>query len=254
MIFINLNMFDLSNKTILIFGGTGELMSSIATSLYKNNAKVIIIGRNLKQNIENLVDTNKIDFIKFDILDGDLKELFKNIYNKYLYIDMIINGAGINSATPLLDIQQDEINNIFEINFNFVVKCCQLYIKNTLELNKPGKILNIGSVSAINPLSKVFIYSASKAALHNFSKNLAREYGDRNITTNILVPGFFPAEQNKKILSEERIKQIFSQTPMNRFGYPNELTGIVNLLVSDNSSFINGSELVIDGGYCITKI
>ena len=155
---------------------------------------------------------------------------------------------------PFLNITSTEINNIFEINFNFVVKCCQLYIQKTLELKKPGKILNIGSVSALNPLSNVFMYSASKAALHNFSKNIAREYGHKNIVTNILVPGFFPAKQNEKILSESRKISIFNQTPMQRFGNPKELIGMVSLLASDSSSFINGAELVIDGGYSITKI
>ena len=98
------------------------------------------------------------------------------------------------------------------------------------------------------------MYSASKAALHNLSKNLAREYGNRNITTNILVPGFFPAEQNKNILSKSRVNNIMKLTPMNRFGKPEELFSMVNMLASDESTFINGSELVIDGGYSITKI
>ena len=75
-----------------------------------------------------------------------------------------------------------------------------------------------------------------------------------NITTNILIPGFFPAEQNKKILNPARVSQIMSQTPLKRFGNPTELIGVVSLLVSDNSSFINGAEIVVDGGYSITKI
>ena len=128
-----------------------------------------------------------------------------------------------------------------------------LYSK-TLQLQKPGRIINIGSVSALNPLSKVFMYSASKAAVHNLSKNLAREYGSDNITTNILVPGFFPAEQNRKILSPERVSQIIPQTPMNRFGNPSELIGIVSLLFGEQGTFINGAELVVDGGYSVTKI
>ncbi len=248
-------MFNLLSKNILIFGGTGELMGNIAISLHQSCANVIVIGRTLKKNkLNDLIESNKIDFIKFDILNDNVEKLFKTIYEKYKYIDMIINGAGINSDTRFLDIKQDEIDNIFKVNFSFVVKCCQLYIDNTLKLDKPGKILNIGSVSALNPLSKVFMYSASKAALHNLSKNLAREYGNRNITTNILVPGFFPAEQNKNILSKSRVNNIMKLTPMNRFGKPEELFSMVNMLASDGSSFLNGSELVIDGGYSITKI
>ena len=247
-------MFDLSNKIILIFGGTGELMGNVAIGLAFQYAKVIIIGRSINK---SKIITDKhpnIEFIQYDILKDDPIILFNNIYYKYKYIHMIINGAGINSATPFLDISINEINNIFNVNYNFVLICCQQYIKNTLEISKPGKILNIGSVSGINPLSRVFTYSSSKAALHNLSKNLAREYGPFNINTNILIPGFFPAEQNKKILSNDRISQILSQTPLNRFGKPSELIGMVSLLASDQGSFINGAELVIDGGYSITKI
>ena len=244
-------MFDLSNKNILIFGGTGELMGKIAVSLHESNANVIIVGRTLK---ENMIIYDKIKFYKFDINKDNIEDLFKKIYQDHDKIDMLINGAGVNSATPFLEISEEEMKNIFEINYIFVVKCCQQYIKQCLQQKCSGKILNIGSVSGLNPLSKVFTYSASKSALHNLSKNLAREYGEKNICTNILIPGFFPAEQNKAILSVERTQQIYNMTPMNRFGNPDELTGMVNLLASDASSFINGSELVIDGGYNVKKI
>ena len=246
----------LNNKKIVIFGGTGELMGNIALGLSKQGAQVIIIGRDLEkaQKIQEQDSQKLIHFIKFDILHDNLLTFFENIYQQYNYIDAIINGAGINSDTPFLEIKEPEINNIFGINFNFICYCCQYYIQRTLQLQKPGRIINIGSVSGLNPLSKVFMYSASKAALHNLSKNLAREYGPNNITTNILIPGFFPAEQNKKILNPARVSQIMSQTPLKRFGKPTELIGVVSLLVSDNSSFINGAEIVVDGGYSITKI
>ena len=110
-----------------------------------SGAQCIIIGRKLKENLlKEYVDKGEIDYIHFDILNGDLEDLFETIYNKYQYIDMLINGAGINSSTPFLNISQEEINNIFEINFKFFVKCCQNYIDRTLKINKKGKILNIG--------------------------------------------------------------------------------------------------------------
>ena len=133
-------MFNLKNKKIVIFGGTGELMGNIAISLNNSGAQCIIIGRKLKENLlKEYINKGDIGYINFDILNGDLKELFETIYNKYNYIDMLINGAGINSSTPFLDISQEEINNIFEINFNFVVKCCQNYIDRLLKMNKKRK-------------------------------------------------------------------------------------------------------------------
>ena len=95
----------------------------------------------------------------------------------------------------------------------------------------------------------MFTYSASKAAVHNLSKNLAREWATQGVRVNILVPGFFPAEQNRKVLNPERIALIMSRTPMARFGEARELAGAALLLASDAGSFITGAELVVDGGF-----
>ena len=116
-----------------------------------------------------------------------------------------------------------------------------------------GSIINIGSISGLNPLSRVFTYSASKGAVHNLSKNLAREWATQGVRVNILVPGFFPAEQNRKILSEERVGQIMGHTPMKRFGSSDELIGATLLLAGPAGSFITGHEMIVDGGYaCMT--
>jgi NAD(P)-dependent dehydrogenase (short-subunit alcohol dehydrogenase family) len=113
-----------------------------------------------------------------------------------------------------------------------------------------GAILNIGSVTAHLPLSRVFAYSASKAAVVNLTKNLAREYAEKKVRVNVLCPGFFPAEQNRKILDAERVANIMSQTPMRRFGEPQELVGAAILLVSRAAGgFITGAEIYVDGGF-----
>ena len=110
-------------------------------------------------------------------------------------------------------------------------------------------------MSGLIPLSRVFTYSATKAAVHNLSKNLAREWAPKNIRVNTLVPGFFPAEQNRKILSPDRVDAIMGHTPMNRFGNSEELVGVTLLLASDKAgSFITGTEMVVDGGYAAMTI
>jgi NAD(P)-dependent dehydrogenase (short-subunit alcohol dehydrogenase family) len=115
---------------------------------------------------------------------------------------------------------------------------------------KGGSIINLGSMSGLVPLSKVFTYSATKAAVHNLSRNLAREWAPHRVRVNTLVPGFFPAEQNRKVLTPERVASIMGHTPMGRFGQAPELVGAALLLASDSAgSFITGTELVVDGGF-----
>ena len=167
---------------------------------------------------------------------------------------MVINGAGMNSATPFLEIPEDEWDRIHEVNTKGVFLSCQVFGKYFVDRNEGGSIINVGSMSGVIPLSRVFTYSTTKAAVHNLSKNLAREWAQQNIRVNTLVPGFFPAEQNKKVLTPERVGQIMGHTPMNRFGNAEELIGATILLASDAGSFITGTEMVVDGGYAAMTI
>jgi len=161
----------------------------------------------------------------------------------------VINGAGVNSATPFVDIGEDEFDRIMRINVKSVFLGCQIFGKYMVERGEGGSIINLGSMSGLVPLSRVFTYSASKAAVHNLSKNLAREWASKNVRVNILVPGFFPAEQNRSVLTPERVASIMGHTPMKRFGEAKELVGTTLLLAGAAGSFITGAELVVDGGY-----
>jgi NAD(P)-dependent dehydrogenase (short-subunit alcohol dehydrogenase family) len=150
----------------------------------------------------------------------------------------------------VLEITTEEFNNILNINLTATLHGCQVFAKYWLENEQQGSIINLGSISGLNPLSRVFSYSASKAAVHNLSKNLAREWADQGIRVNTLVPGFFPAEQNKAVLNPSRVESIMQHTPMDRFGSPDELTGATILLASNKAgSFITGHEMVVDGGF-----
>ena len=122
-----------------------------------------------------------------------------------------------------MEIPEDEWDRIYEVNIKGVFLACQVFGKYFVERGEGGSIINVGSMSGVIPLSRVFTYSTTKAAVHNLSKNLAREWAEQNIRVNTLVPGFFPAEQNKKVLTPERVGQIMGHTPMNRFGEAKEL-------------------------------
>ena len=157
-------------------------------------------------------------------------------------------SRGVNSPTPFFDISEEEFNKIINVNLKGLMLACQVFGKHMVDRGS-GSIINVGSASGLNPLSRVFTYSASKAAVHNISKNLAREWATQGVRVNILVPGFFPAEQNRKVLSPDRVATIMAKTPMKRFGEAHELVGAALLLASDAGSFITGTELVVDGGF-----
>ena len=167
---------------------------------------------------------------------------------------MLVNGAGINSPTPFLEISEEEFDRILEVNLKAVLLSCQTFGQTMLDQDKGGSIINLGSISGLNPLSRVFSYSASKGAVHNLSKNLAREWAPKKIRVNVLVPGFFPAEQNRKVLTPDRVDSIMTHTPMDRFGNKEELIGATLLLASDKRvPSSQGTEMVVDGGYnCMT--
>ena len=145
------------------------------------------------------------------------------------------------------------MDRIININLKSVMVSCQVFGKLMLSTGG-GSIINLGSMSGIIPLSRVFTYSATKAAVHNLSKNLAREWAAQGLRVNTLVPGFFPAEQNRKVLTPERVASIMGHTPMKRFGESRELIGASLLLASDAGSFITGTEVVVDGGFAAMSI
>jgi NAD(P)-dependent dehydrogenase (short-subunit alcohol dehydrogenase family) len=127
--------------------------------------------------------------------------------------------------------------------------------KDMLDRGTKGSIINIASVSAGRPLSRVFTYSLSKAAVLSLTQNLAREWATRGIRVNALSPGFFPAEQNRKVLTPDRVENIMRHTPMARFGSPEELAGAVLLLASPKAgSFLTGHNLLVDGGFTAMTI
>ena len=147
----------------------------------------------------------KAEFFACDTTSkAGLQKLLADVLAKFGRVDILVNGAGVNSPTPFFDITEEEFDKIITVNLKGVVLACQVFGKHMVE-HKSGSIINLGSASGLNPLSRVFTYSASKAAVHNLSKNLAREWATNGVRVNILVPGFFPAEQNRKVLNPERV-------------------------------------------------
>jgi NAD(P)-dependent dehydrogenase (short-subunit alcohol dehydrogenase family) len=252
-------LFSLEGKVALVIGGTGELCGAMAEGLAGAGARVLLVGRN-EEKAQARMDSitaagGKADFVKADVsTKASLEKLLSDAVALAGGVDIVINGAGVNSATPFFDVEEEELDRIMNVNFRSVYMACQIFGKYLVERGQGGNIINVGSMSGVIPISRVFTYSASKAAVHNLSKNLAREWATTGVRVNTLVPGFFPAEQNRKILTEDRVASIMGHTPMKRFGKSEELIGATLLLASDTAgSFITGHELIVDGGYaCMT--
>lgn len=253
-------MFNLQGKLAVVMGGTSTLGSSMALGLAQSGADIILTGRNKEKATTILEQIKQYDvkasFIKTDVLKMDsIKETAGAIDKEHGGWDILINAAGVNSSTPFFDIKEDEWDNIMDVNLKAVMFTCQEFAINNKERARGGSIINISSVSSTTPLTKVVTYSASKAAINSITEFMAQELAPDNIRVNAIIPGFFPAEQNRKILTEDRIESIMNNTPMKRFGNPEELQGAVIWLASEKAAgFVTGSMVTVDGGFGATKI
>lgn len=253
------DLFSLQGRTAVVIGGTGELCGAMAEALARAGAEVALVGRSAAKAETRLERIHASGgsgyFIAADIVSRPgLEELLATVLDRSGRCDVLVNGAGVNAATPFFDISPDEYDHLFEINTKAVFLACQVFGRHFIEQQVAASIINVGSMSGLVPLSRVFTYSMTKAAVHNISRNLAREWATQGIRVNTLVPGFFPAEQNRRVLTEERVQQIMGHTPMKRFGKAEELSGAVLLLASDAGSFITGEEIVVDGGFAAMTI
>ncbi|MFP7736274.1 SDR family oxidoreductase [Priestia aryabhattai] len=248
-------LFDLTEKTAVVIGGNSVLGSSIAMGLANHGAAVAIVGRNLKK-AEKVVEEIKNNGGIAKAFQADvgaresLIEVAGTIEQWSGGWDILLNAPGKNSGTPFFELDMDEWDDIMDVNLKGIVLTCQIFAKKMIEQNRKGSIINISSVSSTTPLSKVFTYSVSKAGLNSVTQFLARELAPNGIRVNAIIPGFFPAEQNKKLLSPQRIDSIMGHTPMNRFGKPEELQGAAVWLSAEQaSSFVTGTLIRVDGGF-----
>lgn len=254
------SLFDLKGKTAVVIGGTGVLCGAMAYGLWRAGCQVVLAGRD-SDKAEAHRDSwsapeEEVRFFPAEATSkSSLASLADQTEDWFGEIDIWVNGAGINSATPYLAITEEEFDNILGVNLKSVYFGCQVIGERWIKQNRGGSIINLSSMSAIRPLSRIFTYSVTKAGVWNLTQNLAREWAANGIRVNALCPGFFPAEQNRKVLDPKRIEDILRQTPMKRFGEPNELLGATLLLASDKAgSFITGANLTVDGGFYVTSI
>ncbi|MDZ7262516.1 MAG: SDR family oxidoreductase [candidate division KSB1 bacterium] len=253
-------LFGLKGKVALVIGGGGVLAGAMAEGLAKAGADVAIFDLNY-QNAEKQAEKLKQFGVKALAIGGDatsatdLRAALTQNLKTFGQVDILINAPGLNSATPVFEITEQEWHKLLDVNLKSMFLACQIVGKQMIDQGRGGSIINISSASSGPPLSKVFTYSISKAGVNNLTQFLAREWAPYRVRVNAIAPGFFPAEQNRKLLTKERTEAIFRHTPMNRFGEPEELVGATIWLASEKaSSFVTGAIIRVDGGFTAMTI
>jgi NAD(P)-dependent dehydrogenase (short-subunit alcohol dehydrogenase family) len=247
-------LFGLTDQVAVVIGGTGVLGGALAEGIAQAGAHVVVAGGNEKRGkarVESIKKLGasatylKVDVTKRESIEGLLAATLSGLGR----VDMLVNCAGVNSASAYLDVTDEDWQRVIDVNLRGTHWGCQVFGRH-MTAHGGGSILNVGSVTSDRPLSRVFAYSASKAAVVSLTQNVARELAPQGVRVNAICPGFFPAEQNRAILTQERTASILSQTPMARFGEPQELVGAALLLLSKKAgSFITGAAYYVDGGF-----
>jgi len=262
--------YDFTGKIVAITGGGGVLCGEMARALAGCNANVAILDRDVALAEKTLNGFGKTRgkhiAVHIDVLDKvKVQEAADRVLETYGRIDFLINGAGgnnpkatTNSEQSFFDIPTEAIQFVSNLNLIGTILPSQVIGKKMVE-QKEGVILNVSSMNAFRPLTRIPAYSAAKAAVSNFTQwlavHIAQEYSP-NIRVNAIAPGFFLTEQNRFLLTEKdtgaltvRGKKILDHTPMGRFGTPEDLLGAVLWLLSPASKFVTGIVLPIDGGF-----
>jgi NAD(P)-dependent dehydrogenase (short-subunit alcohol dehydrogenase family) len=262
-------LFSVKDKVIVLTGATGVLGKVMATSLAQAGARVGILGRSENKVagfVRELKDKGLQAFaLVADVLDEvSLAAARESVAQQWGKLDVLVNvaggnmpGATIRPDQSIMDLSTTDVKKVMELNYLGTVLPTQAFLPLMLQ-NKKGHIINISSVSAQKPLTRVMGYSAAKAAIDNYTQwlaiELARKHGS-GFRVNAITPGFFLTEQNRALLTNsdgsltDRGKTIKEHTPMARFGEPDDLTGTLLWLCSDASRFVTGICVPVDGGF-----
>jgi len=247
------DLFELDGQTAVVIGGAGVLGGALCEGLARAGAHVVVADvaeegcRNRVAELEKV--GGKATWATVDVTSRDsLEALLEEAKKPTGRCDILVNCAGVNNGTAFLDHTEEAWDRVMAVNLKGTFVACQVFGRHMVE-NHAGAIVNIGSVTSHLPLSRVFGYSASKAGVLNLTRNIAHDFGTTGVRVNCICPGFFPAEQNRKLLTQERIDAIMRGTPMRRFGEPDELVGALLLLVSKAGQFITGTHVNVDGGF-----
>lgn len=271
-----LSFSDLKNKVAVVTGGAGVLGLSICKAFATHGAKIAIVDLD-QEKAENMAKALTEEFgntnlgVAANVLNKQSLVEAKGLINEKLgSIDVLVNGAGGNHPKATTKVEQmfdDEeegtfydldlegFDFVFDLNFKGTLLPSMVFTKDMIGKENKGVVLNISSMNAYKPLTKIPAYSAAKSSINNFTEWLAMHLAPQNIRVNAIAPGFFITDQNRFLVTKEdgsfteRGQKIVNGTPMAKFGEPEDIQGAVLYLCSDISSFVTGICIPIDGGY-----
>jgi len=240
------------NKTAIITGASGGLGSSIARLLNKNNYNLVLNYNKNKVPIDDLIDNFENKETKNLIVQGDVsvfsdaKNLIEKSYKSFDKIDLLVNNAGITKDKLLPLMSEEDFRKVIDVNLNGTFNCIR-HISKKMIRQKEGKIINISSVIGLTGNIGQSNYAASKAGVIGLTKSVAKELARKNITCNVITPGFIETEMTD-ILNEKQISNIKNQIPLKRLGSPEDVANLILFLSSENANYITGQVISVDGG------
>lgn len=240
------------NKVAFITGGTRGIGRQIALTLSENNFDIVVNYRTENETLKTLKEEIKNNNVNFYAVQGDVsnfndtEKMVKEIIEKYSKIDVLINNAGITKDNLIARMKKEDFEDVINVNligtFNVTKNVVPYMMK-----QRNGRIINISSVVGINGNAGQSNYSASKAGIIGFTKSLAKELGSRNILVNAIAPGFIETQMTD-VLKDEVKEEIVKNIPLRRTGKPQDVANVVKFLTSDDSSYITGQVIQVDGG------
>jgi len=243
-----------NNKTVLITGATGGLGLSIAEIFYKKNFNMILTGTNeSKLELLDSKFTINTKIIKCNLAKSEeIIKMFDLIPDEFEGIDVLINNAGITKDNLFLRMKEDDWDDVLNVNLKANFSLCKMVIKNMVK-KRWGRIINISSAVAKMGNAGQTNYAASKAAIEGFTRSLALEVASRGITVNAVAPGFIKTEILETI-DPEKLQAMVKNIPVGRVGNAQDIASIVSFLASDESSYITGQVLHVNGGLTLWAI